>query len=59
MLVFRILATVFVGISCFTCFIKNVVFFKDDEKYQLAKVSIWTIYGWLWRAFVIVSLWVI
>ena len=59
MLALKIISTVFLGISCFTCFIKNAVFFKDDEKYQLARVSVWTFYGWLWRALVITTLWVI
>lgn len=58
MLVFRIVATVLVGISCSTCLFKNVNFFKEDI-YQDKKIVLWTLYGWLWRAFVIVALWVI
>ena len=58
MLVFRIIATVLVGISYFTSFVKNTNFFKEDIN-QDRKIILWTLYGWLWRAFVIVALWVI
>ena len=58
MLVFRIVATVIMGFSCSTCLFKNVNFFKEDI-YQDKKIVLWTLYGWLWRAFVIVALWVI
>ena len=58
MLVFRILATVFVGISCVTTLIKNIAMFAERDN-EIRNVSIWTIYGWLWRAFVIVAIWLI
>lgn len=60
MLVFRILGTVLVGLSCLTAFLKNCTIFKELNEDKLVRnVCGWTIYGWLWRAFVIVALWVI
>ena len=58
MLVFRILATVFLGISCLTDFFKNVGLFADNPN-EIRNVCIWTIYGWLWRAFCRVAIWLI
>ena len=55
MLVFRILGTIFVGISCLTAFSKNINIFTDSNK--LVVMS--TLYSWLWRALVIVALWII
>ena len=59
MLVFRILATILVGISCLTAVIKNINIFggrkSSDDYFVVAAI----IYGWLWRAFVIVALWLI
>ena len=59
MLVFRILATVFVGISCITAFIKNICVYYNEGKFDDACIIATSIYGWLWRAFVIVALWLI
>lgn len=58
MLVFRILGTIFVGISCLTAFIKNVNVFVGHESDDALIIGT-TIYGLLWRAFVIVALWII
>ena len=58
MLVFRILSTVFVGLSVFTGLVKNIAFFKDSKN-DLLNVSIWSIYSLAWRALVIVSIWII
>ena len=60
MLIFRILGTVLVGISCITSFLKNCLIFKEFDDTRLVRnVSGWTLYSWLWRAFIIVALWVI
>lgn len=63
MLVFRIIATLIISISCITCFVKNVnVFLKlsgFSEKERDMAIIISTVYGWLWRAFIIVALWLI
>lgn len=62
MLVFRIIATCFVGLSVFTSFLKNCTIFKDivdDDSRLVRRVGGWTLYSWLWRAFVIVALWII
>lgn len=59
MLVFRILATVFMGFSCITTFIKNITVYANKGKYDDACIIATSIYGWLWRAFVIVALWLI
>ena len=62
MLVFRILATVFVGISVITGLLKNIVIFcdkEDTEKINLGAVFGWCAWSILWRAFVIVAIWVI
>ena len=58
MLVFRILATVFLGISCLTSPLKNICIFAGKE-HEIKDVCVWTIYGWLWRAFCIVAIWLI
>lgn len=60
-MVFKIISTVFIAISCLTTLLKNCVMFKDiqDDRKLTRSVAFWTIYGWLWRAFVIVSLWLI
>ena len=55
MLVFRILGTVFTGLSCVSCFFKNINIFSKSDK----SVIVATVYGWLWRALVIVALWII
>ena len=56
MLALRIIGTVLIGFSCFTCLFKNIGMFSDrKDRYVIG----WTAYGWLWRAFIIVALWVI
>lgn len=62
MLVFRILATVFVALSVITSFLKNVYIFYDEEHhrfYNLGKFIFANLYGVLWRAFVITAIWLI
>ena len=59
MLVFRILTTIFIGISCITTFIKNINIYADKGRYDNACIFATTIYGWLWRAFVIVAIWIV
>lgn len=61
MLIFRILATIFIAISLITGILKSICFFEDtsqlpqDKKYK-AYIIIF-IYSILWRALVIVALW--
>lgn len=60
MLWLRIAATVFMGISCITCFIKNSNIYTNTEhpnQNASIELAIATVYGWLWRAFVIVAIW--
>ena len=61
MLALRIIGTVFVAFSCITTLLKNCAVFKDisDDSALVRRVGLWTIYGWLWRAFVIVALWLL
>lgn len=54
MLVFRILATVFVGISVLSAFIKNMSLFNEWKQFIP-----WTIWSLSWRAFVITAIWLI
>ena len=54
----RIVATVFVGVSCLTALIKNIFIF-DRSVYTLKNIFLSTLYGWLWRAFVLVAIWLI
>lgn len=57
-MVFRIIGTILMGLSCFTCFFKNISVFKDYEHVD-RDVILFTLYGLLWRAFVIAALWLI
>lgn len=59
MLVFRILATIFMGISCVTALVKNINIYAGRGEHSDVTVIISTIYGWAWRAFVIVAIWLI
>lgn len=62
MLALRIIATVIMGISCLSCFVKNVSVYTDTLHPDLKEyvyVGVATAYGWLWRAFIIVALWLI
>ena len=60
MLVFRIIATVLLGISCFTALVKNInIYARHNTKQEDIAVIVSTAYGWIWRAFVIVVLWLI
>ena len=58
MLVFKILSTIFVGFSCITTIIKTSYIIKceDAEGWQW---FLWNGYSLIWRAFVIVSIWLI
>ena len=58
MLVLRIIATVIIGISCLTCALKNINIFSYGP-HPNRDVIIVTIWGWLWRAFIIVAIWLI
>lgn len=57
MLVLRIIATVFVGLSVITTWVKNSNIWS--RAYDTGMRLGVTLYGWLWRAFVIVAIWVI
>jgi hypothetical protein len=60
MLALRIAATVCMGISCMTCLMKNINIFSDTKHPNgtaSIELAIATIYGWLWRAFVIIAIW--
>ena len=57
MLVLRIIATVFVGLSFLTTWVKNANVWSNKDENGTRLVV--TLYGWLWRAFVIVAIWVI
>ena len=60
MLWLRIVATVFMGISCMTCLVKNIHLYSNTQKpseNDTIEVAISTIYGWLWRAFIIFAIW--
>ena len=52
MLALKIIATVFIGISIIGSFIKNLIAFDKD-----GQVFGFTIYGWLWRALAIITIW--
>ena len=54
MVVLKIIATVFLGISVIGSFMKNLVAFDKD-----AQVIGFTVYGWAWRALAIVALWLV
>ena len=54
MLALKIICTVFLGISVIGSFFKNIVAFEGDRE-----VFGFSIYGWLWRALVIVTLWLL
>lgn len=59
MLALKIISTLFVGFSCVTTFIKNVATFKVKENtFNTKAIFMFTIYGWLWRALVITTIWI-
>ena len=64
-LFFKIASTVFLSLSAVMCFIMNINVFGDNHKgfgvsfYDDMWIMIPTLIGWLWRAFVIVTLWVV
>ncbi|MBO7713392.1 MAG: hypothetical protein J6S85_07450 [Methanobrevibacter sp.] len=60
MLALKIIATVLLGLSCITTFIKNVNIFEDsnEKSFNTKAIALFTLWGWLWRALVIVALWV-
>ena len=55
MLVLKILATIFISFSVFTGIIKNAKTL-DDNEYAFVVISVYSV---MWRALVIVALWVI
>lgn len=57
MLVLKIIATVFLGLSCITSVIKNASIFANVDN-EIPNFCIWSLYSLLWRAFVITALWV-
>ena len=60
MLVWRIIATVIMGISCLTCLIKNINLYADTQHPENSgsiEIAIACIYGWIWRAFIIFVIW--
>jgi len=59
MLVFRILATVFVGWSIITAIFKNIVLIDNDLKKKVSSTIFWCLYSLLWRSFVITAIWII
>lgn len=58
MLVFRIIATILMGISCITAACKNISIFGQTP-HPTRDVIIAINISWLWRAFVIVAIWLI
>ena len=54
MIALKIICTVFLGISIIGSFFKNLVAFDKDSQ-----VIGFTLYGWAWRALVIVTLWLV
>ena len=56
-MVFRILGTVFVGLSFVTMFVKNTFVFSDSKN-PIAYI-LTMLYSVAWRALVIVALWII
>ena len=60
MLVFRIIGTVLMAYSIISTFCKNAkVCQTGKNEWNLKAFTIFTIWGWLWRAFIIVAIWVI
>ena len=60
MLVFKILSTVFIGISCFSSFIKNAILAKNPKgDLKVLYFIVWTFGGYLWRIFCIASVWML
>lgn len=58
MLVFRIIATVLLGLSLMCAPMKNILFFNNTRK-EVRNAIIGTLWSLLWRAFVIVAIWII
>lgn len=58
MLIFRIIATVLLSLSLMCAPIKNILIFKDTRK-EVRNALIGTLWSLLWRAFVIVAIWII
>ena len=61
MLALKIIATVFIGISFITALIKNMGFAElmaDNDAQQKSYFFLSMLYSCLWRALVIVALWV-
>lgn len=54
MIAWRIIATLFVAFSYFSTLLKNECVFEEKKPIAIA-----TLYGWLWRTFVIVIIWIL
>lgn len=60
MLALRIIGTVIMAYSVISAFCKNAKLFQIGEhEWNYSGFFSFTIWGWLWRAFIIVALWVI
>ena len=58
MLTLRIIATLFMGLSFLTAWVKNSNIWSGNDENGAMRFGA-TLYGWLWRAFIIVAIWVI
>lgn len=57
-LALKIIATVFLGLSCITCFFKNLsIFSREGTKKEDLAIILTTIYGLIWRIFIIIIIW--
>ncbi len=59
MLALRIIATVLLGISCVTGFCKNILSLREGDNYWTKAIILSSLWGWLWRAFIIVVVWLL
>jgi hypothetical protein len=62
MLVFRVLATIFVALSIITSLLKNILVFYDEGSQSIKRFGMFVftnLYSVLWRAFVITAIWLI
>lgn len=55
MLTLKVFATLFVALSFVTSLFKNIYILDEEPK----PTVVVTLYGWLWRAFVLVVIWII
>ena len=62
MLAIRIIATVLLGISVITGIFKNICcegLLNEDNPPLVRRVALFSLWSVLWRAFVIVSIWIL